>query len=376
MNLMIPQLNRTQKGLSFERFSNALKGMLDGLTVEDRKKATAANEEFLRGLKNPIGRDKRFEGLAKALTPASVHVDATMNAFGVSYQNDSFIGERIMPIVSVSNRSDKYAVFSKRDSLSAPDDLIGYRSSPNEIERNFTFANYSLTDYGLKEYLDLEMVQNADNFLRDNLNTVEGILHVMALKREQRIAAIVETSGNYGATAAAVTKWDTAVSGGSIVSDILAGVASLWNGPAPTKIVGVTTLQVWNSAIINNPAITALFRNTREGLATTSAVANYFGLDDILVATGRQDNANQSATASYARTFTADNFAIIRVANNPNTRALQWGVTFREAGDPFITSWEDPSVGKRGGIYNRASVSEDHRVVAPDAGYLVTDVLT
>lgn len=380
MNLMLQHPGaRTRKGLSFERYQRALTNLFTSTKAEDRAKVKAANDAFIAGLRNPQFTDKRLDdaigSLVKALTPANVHVDKVLSSFSVAYANDEFIGERIMPVVPVENRSDKFAVFSKRDRLAAPDDRIGYRSSPNEVEQNFSYDNYSLSDYGLKGYLDLEMVQNADNVLREMLNTIEFVNSQLAFRREMRIAAIAQTASNF-TTAGATTFWDTANTGGTIIADILAGKAALWNGPAPTRLVGFTTLEVWNAGIINNPALKALYAGVRDGLVTQDIVAAYFGLDEIVIANGRQDTANEGQTASYGKLWTADNFGIVRVAKNPNTRALQWGVTFREAGDPFTTEWTDPSIGKRGGIYGRVSVSEDHKVVSKDAGYLITNVLT
>lgn len=381
MNLMLQHPGaRTRKGLSFERYQRALNGLFSSTKAEDRAKVKAANDAFIEGLRNPQhNTDKRLDealgSLAKALTPANVHVDKVLSNFSVAYANDNLIGERLMPVVSVENRSDKYAVFSKRDGLSAPDDRIGYRSSPNEVEQNFSYDNYSVSDYGLKGYLDIEMVQNADNVLKSMLKTIRFINSQLALRREQRISTIAQTSSNF-LTAAATTKWDTANTGGSIIADILGGIASLWAGETDTKLVGFTTLEVWNGAIINNPALTKLYAGVKDGLVTQDIVARYFGLDEILIANGRQDNANEGQTASYARTWTADNFGIVRVAEDADTNTLQWGVTFREAGDPFTSEWTDPSIGKKGGIWGRVSVSEDHKVVAKDAGFLVTDVLT
>lgn len=379
MNMMLMHPGaRTRKGLSFERYQRALHNLLAGTTAADRAKAKAANDAFIAGLKNPQFTDKRLDeaagALVKALTPANVHVDQVLSNFAVKYTNDAFIGERLFPVVPVEKRSDKFAVFSKRDALSAPDDRIGFRSSPNEVEQNFSYDNYSLSDYGLKAYLDLEMIQNADNVLRDMLNTTEFISDQLALKREQRHVAIAENTANYASTITPTVKWNHST-GGDIIANIVAAKAALWPAPG-TRLVGFTTVEVWNAGVINNPTLKSLYSGVREGLVTQDIVAAYFGLDEILIAEGRQDTANEGQTASYGKLWTADNFGIARVARNPSTRTLQWGVTFREKGDPFTTQWTDPSVGKRGGIYDRVSVSEQTKIVSLDAAILITDVLT
>jgi hypothetical protein len=372
------QLQRTRKGLSFDRFRESLYGMMDSGDPAARAKYIAANDAFLKGIANPRFSDPRSASMdprLKALTPANVHVDRVLSSFSIAYQNDNFIGTRLFPVLSVSNRSDKYAKFSKRDRMSVPDDRIGHRSSANEVEQNFTYDNFSVSDYGLKEYTDYETIKNADDVLREMLGNTEFLNQQIAFSEEARIVAIAENSANYGATSASAVKWDHS-SGGDIIAKILAAKAALWSGPSPTKLVGFTTLEVWNAGIINNPTLKALYAGVRDGLVTTEIVASYFGLDEILIAEGRRDNANEGQAASYGKMWSADNFGVARVAVNPTKKSLCWGVTFREVGDPFTSQWNDPSIGKRGGLWNRVSISEDHKVVAPDAAYLITDVLT
>ncbi len=370
-------LNRTRKGLAFEQLRSGLYALADSSDPAERAKYIKANDALLKGIANPKFHDTRTSSdeRLKALTPANVHVDKVLSNFSVAYANDDFIGERLFPVMSVSQRSDKYAVFSKRDRLGVPDDRIGHRSSPNEVEQNFTWDNYSVSDYGLKEYTDNETIKNADDVLREMLGNTEFLNDQIALAREARIVAIAENSANYGATSASSVKWDHST-GGDIIPKILAAVAAIWRGSGRTKLVGFTTLEVWNAGIINNPTLKALYSGVREGLVTTDIVARYFGLDEILIANGRRDTANEGQTAAYGKLWTADNFGIARVSMNPGKKTLHWGTTFREAGDPFTSQWTDPSIGKRGGLWNRVSVSEQHKVVAVDAAYLITDVLT
>lgn len=371
-------LQRTRKGIAFQQLRQKVYDMIDGTDPAERAKYLAANNALLKGITEPRFVDPRRDAAdprMKALTPANVHVDKVLSNFSVAYANDNFIGERLFPALSVSNRSDKYAVFSKRDRYGVPDDRLGHRSSPNEVEQNFTYANYSVQDYGLKEYTDYETISNADDVLREMLGNTEFLNEQIALSREARIVTIAENSANYGATSASSVKWDHAT-GGDVITKILAAKAALYRGASPTRLVGFTTLEVWNAGIINNPTLKALYTGVREGLVTTDIVAAYFGLDEILIADGRRDSANEGQAASYGRLWTADNFGLARVATNPGKKTLHWGTTFREQGDPFTSQWNDPSIGKKGGLYNRVSVSEDHKVVAVDTAYLITDVLT
>jgi hypothetical protein len=372
-----PQLpiQRTERGLAYERFIHAVRQQLSSMTPAELDKAKRANLEFLRGLANPQYRPD-LSPMERVVTPGAVHVDQVLATMSVMYANDEYIGERLMPPITVTKRSGKYAVYNKRDRFAFPDDLIGYRSSPNELEAGRTFDNYSLSDYGFKNYLDYETTQNQDAPLNEMVDVVEAINEGIAFKREKRILAILANAASYGGNSAAATSaWTVANTGGTVIEDIQAATSALWTGPTPTRKVGFCSLAVWNGGITNNPKIRELFKYTGAGLASTQQVANFLGLDDIYVSRAREDIANSGQAASYARMLTGNVFGIVAVAANPSARSLHFGSTFREQGDPFTTEWPDPGIGKRGGIWSRVSVSEDHKVVAPDAGFLLTGVV-
>lgn len=366
-------LQRTAEGLEYERFINEARRVLKGMSSEDREKVKRLNVEFLRGLSDPRHHAGHAADLQKAVTATSVHVDTLLATMSVKYKNDEYIGERLMPVVPVAQRSNLFAVFPKREAFNYPDDEItGHRVGANEISATRTTDNYSVRDYGFKNFLDLMTVQNQDAPFNEMVDLVEAINEGIAFKREARILAIAFASGSYGSnTAGASTVWSDA-SGGSIIADIAAADSALFQGFSPTEKLGFCAITVWNGGIFNNAALAERFKYTAGGMPTTKQVASMFGLDDILVSRARIETANIGQTASYARMNTVKAFGIVRAAKNPTVNSLHFGSTFRLQGDPFTTQWNDPSVGSRGGIYARVTTSEDHKIVSADAGYLIT----
>lgn len=367
---------KTAQVLRFEKWRDEVKNLLDGKTPEDQKKAISANQEFVRGVNRPRYTADGLGATDKAVTPAAVHVDALMASFSVMYANHEFIGEQLMPVVSVGKRSDKFAVYPKRERFAFPDDEIGQRSSPNELEETRTTDNYSVSDYGYKNFLDLDTLANQDAPLNEMLDLLESILEGVAFRREKRILSIIGTSGNYGGnTVAATNNWNAA-DGGDVVDNLLAARSAIWVGRNPTRKIGVCPIAVWNGGIANNPKIRDLFKYNQNGLAVTTQVAQYFRLDDILITEAREDTANEGQSASYARMMTGDVFAVIAAATRPTVRSLHFGSTFRMNGTPVTTEWTDPSIGVRGGIWAKVAVSETHKVVAGDSSYLITGILS
>lgn len=370
-----PPVQRTEKGMRYENWITEVRNLLDGKTKEQQDKAFACNDAFVRGLAAPAHRPQ-MSVLERAVTPAAVHVDSLLATMSVMYANDEYIGERLMPAVSVGKRSDKFATYPKRQRFAFPDDRIGYRASANELEATRATDNYSVEDFGYINALDLETVVNEDAPLNEMLDVIEAINEGIAFRREKRLVALLVASGSYsGNTAATATPWDNA-SGGSVVADLLAADAGLFTGATPTVKIGFCGLTVWNSCIATNPKLLSLYAGVGTGLVTPELVAKYFGLDEMLIGRAREDTANEGQTASYSRMWSTDVFGIVRVARRPSTRSLHFGSTFRMKGDPFTTEWPDPKIGKRGGVYGRVAVSEDHKIVAADAGFLVTNCIT
>ncbi len=61
---------------------------------------------------------------------------------------------------------------------------------------------------------------------------------------------------------------------------------------------------------------------------------------------------------------------------SPTRRSAHFGSTFQH-GPRKQTQWTDPSKGPGAGvIYSKVGVSQDHKVTANKAGYIITDVLT
>jgi hypothetical protein len=362
--------------VKYRNFRDELLNLLDGKTPEDQKRAVAANQAFIRGLARP---QFSHEGVSteRAVSMTAVHVDKVIANMSVMYKNSEYIGEQLMPVVTVKDRSGIYFKYPKRERFAFPDDDIAQRGMANELHETRETDNYSVKDRGYKNFVDLETLRVQDAPLNEMVDLFDAILDGIALKREKRILDIVATAGNFGGnTADAGTEWNDATDpGGSIVSDILNARAALWRGAAATKLIGFTTIGVWNSGIANNPKIRELFKYTGSGLAVTQQVAGFFRLDDIIITESREDTANEGQTASYARVMTADSFGILSVATRPTTRSLHFGSTFRTNDSPVSTQWTDPAIGKAGGIYGRVALSEDYKIVAPDAGFLITDCL-
>jgi hypothetical protein len=348
-----------------------------GLTYDRRRKAFA---EKIRA-KDPgalalVEEVSKHLWQQKAVTPNAVHANTFLTDVSVQYANDEFIGERLMPVVQVDKRSDIYATYEKRDRLGVYDDTIGPRGDANEIEENRGQDNYSVRDRALQNFTPAETVDNQDAIFDEMLDLTESVADNLALNREVRIAGIMTSTSSYAAgnfaTLSGTDRWDDA-SGGNPIKNIQDAIASLWRGKGQTDIVGFTSLDVFN-VLVRHAKLLDLFKYTRGGLITQQQLAALFGLSELYVGAARRDTANKGQTIATSRIWGND-FGVVRVARRPSKRSAHFGSTFQLRQDPMTFTWFDPKKGKSGGHYCKIGLSDDHKIVASDTGYLFKTVI-
>jgi hypothetical protein len=347
---------RAQK---FNNFVNSTKALFDSPDPKVKVAVARAQAGFAR---------------LKDIAVGTVHQNSTLSTMSVQYANEMYIGDQLMPVVPVAKKSDVYYIYDKRARLAYPDDALGERAQANEISDSRSTASYLCKVYGYENFLDAETLENQDAPLNEMMDLIEAILEGLAFRRELRIATVLTTSANFGSnTAAATTKWDTA-SGGTIIADIQNAVKALWQGRGQSEIVGFTSYDVY-CVMSRNPAILDLFKynGSSPGLATPEMIAKFLGMDRLLVGKSRKDTANEGQTASYGRMW-SNVFGVVRVAKRPSIRTASFGYTLRH-GAQMSTQWFDQRPGKAGGYWGKCSVSEDHKIVANDTGYLLTAVI-
>jgi len=356
------------------------------LAPEPKSPAAVAHEKFAREFKHKLHMDRDFrKSLARnmllhtqrvALNPNTVHADRFLTQLSIGYVNDDMIGEKLLPIVNVANRSDKFFKRDRRSTLNAPDDLSAPRARANEIEVTFSEDNYSVRDYHLQAYVDKMTEANADEAYMEIVDMTEALTESLAIKTELRYAALLGSAATYGSNTAALTgvEWNEAVTpNNDPLPTIQSIIASRWTGGGRTRLIGATTIEVLN-ALINNTQIRSLFQYTTGGLATRQQIAAYMGLDDLIVTSARYDAANIGQAPSYQRIW-PNVFIVARVMAAPSRRTTGLGATFNWAPGSATTQWFDPEPGNIGGTYTKVSRSYDLKVIDPDSSYLLTGVI-
>lgn len=359
-----------------KQYNAVRKHVLDRLRDGKRLGFDLEAEDELGMQLSELGAENEAILALKELTPGMVHTSDVLTSLSVMYANDEFIGGRLMPTVMTSGKlSGIYYTYDKRDRLSYPDDTAGHKSTLAELNQGRSTGNYSLTPRGLTEWLDMLTLQNEDAPLNELLDIQENVLHGMMFRRELRIAAVIQTSGNYSGNTTAIgagDRWDVIGSNPGPVVDI--AKAAMWRGNGPTKDIMKLSLSVYNT-LKRHPAVLDRWSIGNDGVkfASRQMLAAYFDVDEVIVGAPRKDTANEGVSASYSRIWD-DTVAIVRVAQRPSIRSASFGYVFQDAPTTSDLFFEANKFTK-GGYMQRNSHCDQEKVIAGDTSYLLTTVV-
>lgn len=127
---------------------------------------------------------------------SQVKIDLMLTNISVQAKNPGYIAEELVPILPVTLETSKYFVydFSRFD---APAALRGERAKYGRVDYKLSTDFYSCSEYGLEIAIDDRERQNAIEPLNIDIDTTEILTDMVLNDREQRVATLLNTGGNY-----------------------------------------------------------------------------------------------------------------------------------------------------------------------------------
>ena len=95
-------------------------------------------------------------------TQAPFPLNESLTAIALSYRNEALIADMVAPRIPCATDAFKYYKFNKDEAFTVPDTKIGRKSEANEVEFGGTEVTDSTADYGLKDFVPLSDIRNAE----------------------------------------------------------------------------------------------------------------------------------------------------------------------------------------------------------------------
>lgn len=315
----------------------------------------------------------------------ALQFDGRLTNIATQYKNGDYIGDLVVPPTPVGHKKFTYKQYSKNERFTLPTSLVGRSGTPNEVDYGVTEATGTCADHGYEGFVANDDMDNAETPLSPMADQAEFVRDKLMLDHEKRVADFVFNASNY----ATANKIDIAGAWATLSTDALTQLEVGIDACLVPPNVLVMGLPTWRK-LARNEKILAAVKGTlapqqikSPGGQTTPRVtipelAEYLGLDAVLIGKAFINTANEGQAATFARVWDGTNAgkggaALLRVKAGGALRDIVWGANFTWKGAQAFTY--QTQRGARGGTMVRVTESHILTSVATDVGYLFQDCL-
>lgn len=310
-------------------------------------------------------------------TSSSVHVDAVLTQIAVAYlqEDAAFIGTKVFPIVPVDKQTDKYFTFAKNDWLRDEARLLADGDSPALSGYTVSTDTYSCDVYALGKKIGDQAMSNADAPLNIERETTLWAVRRILMRQEIKFQTDAFAGSIWGTTSTPGTTWDNTTS--DPISDVETGKQTILSntGYMPNRLVlGYAVYK----RLRNHPDIVERIKYggsaANPAVVAEQALAQVFGVDQVLVARAITATNVENETAAYGFAQTSTGALLCYVNPNPGLMAPSAGYTFAwrgvsgaGGGGVEVVNEEIPNT--FGARMIAARAGWDNKIVGTDLGY-------
>lgn len=299
-----------------------------------------------------------------------------LSQLSVGFPNQGFVADKVCPIVDVGADAEQgvYFEWDKYYLNSTVEDMRAIRGHSNEPDDpTVTEKTYNAIAHSLAKPIDpREFKQHKNKELKLAESIQEGLLSLLMVKKEKRVATLFTTAANYGSnnkeTLTGGDQWSDFVNSdpeGKI--EDAREVVALSGFEPNTILIPITT---WRK-IRQHPQIRALIKSLDSKLLTDDLIVpSIFGLD-LVVPGSRSVTSLPGATEAIARIW--GDFVWMGYVNkksNPVKMDPTFAYTFQAEGRKTET-FKD----RKNEIIDVQYDIADEKITAAASGFLFTDVI-
>ena len=272
---------------------------------------------------------------SSALSTQRPDLAASMEEFDLMMDAQGFIGHRVLPVTPVGAQSGNFGKIPIEQLLQNRETSRAAGSGYNR--GNFTFdpATYTTMEHGVEEAVDdREAAMYQNYFDAEVISTLRARRAIMEAQ-EKRVAAQIFNATTYTATTI-TNEWDDAANAVPI-TDVESKVQALYGASGLWPNCMIVNRKVFrnlrNVAQIVDRLKYQGFVDVRPETITTSAMAQVFDIEHLLVAGGTKNTANEGSTASLSPIWSDEYCWIGRIATTSDFREPCAGRIFNWTGD-------------------------------------------
>ncbi|MDY0349462.1 MAG: hypothetical protein RBR13_11630 [Tenuifilaceae bacterium] len=275
---------------------------------------------------------------------------------------------------AVATEEFRYHVHELSQGFTIPETRVGSRGRVTEVSFEGSEVTAHTTDFGIEDPIPLKDVERGKAAGIDvHGQSVEYIMHLLALDREVRVARLCQNPDNY------LTGNVTPCASGDKLTNPDADPMEMLNAILDDMFIRPNTMvlnqRVWGQLRRHPNVIRAIFpTSSGKGSVTRQQIMEELELENLFVAGSFVNNARKGEAMNLQRTWGNDICLHYQDRQASSKAGITWGMTV-PYGKPVATSWFDKDIGLRGGERVRVGHSLAEIVTARAAGALITGVI-
>lgn len=311
---------------------------------------------------------------------SEIHVDKVLTDYvlGVSDELSNVADALFPPVDNIKRESDTYRSYDISSWRRLPEASRAKGTAAAISGITYTTATYLALERALRDSISIRDVNDADEVLDLERDTAAQLAMKIKLLREQRVATLAQTATNYPATpdhrlTAAANPWTTATNdprtlpASNSVNHAMTLVRRAQGARANLMVITQDQLNALRSNDLVRDAVKYVMQTTA-GKMTPALLAEFFGLEKVVVADEVLESGAEGATSSMADVWSTVNTAVVaRVVPKPTRNSRTFGSSFmpRRA---RTKRWDDPAID---GEWVEVSEIADERIVDNTAGVII-----
>jgi len=274
-------------------------------------------------------------------TPATLRPDlASLVEFDLAGDRKNCIAHRVLPVLDVASQSGTFGIIPLEELLQHKDTIRAVAGTYARGNWKWKTGSYATEEHGWEEPVDDRERRMYRNYFKAEVFATARAVDFVLRNAEMRAADLLfnETTWNgSGLTTAVGTEWSNKAAA-TPVDDVLAARRKTYEACG-----------LWPNALIINRYV---FQNLRRcaqvidsvtasgaGSAakprdiTTALLAEVLDVDDVIVAGGAQNTAQEGATPAIAQLWSSEYAMVATVAQTDDVQEPCVGRTFHWGGD-------------------------------------------
>ena len=299
-------------------------------------------------------------------------------SLAVEFMEDQglFVGLKVAPLFRVAAQSADYPTYPKEAAVNIPDTKRTAEGHYNRIQWRFETDSYSCVENGIEEPVDdVEVKLYARYFDAEALAAKRVGAAILRVQEKRILDAIQAETADKTIT----HEWDDATNAVPL-SDINTGkntVIGLTGVEPNTLVIANTTFQDLGVCDEIIGRIKYTYPGVRAGELTKELLAEYFGLDQVVVSIAQYNSAKEGQTASLSYMWSEEYAALLCVESGQDLSVPSYMRTFLWTEDSpenvVMESYYDDTV--RGNVI-RGRQYTDEETIWSGAIYMYENVYT